>query len=82
MRALQRRSGSPQQSYIELTPAGHCVNHEAPEASNAVLARWLRGEREVLAGEREALGGGVEARRVSDVEPQSLWERVLVRALT
>ena len=29
--------------YWEVSPAGHCPHHEAPEAFNALLLAWLNG---------------------------------------
>ncbi len=31
----------PRAEYWEVTPAGHCPHHEAPEAVNALLLDWL-----------------------------------------
>ena len=34
------RGWRPDAAYVELSPAGHCPHHEAPEATNAVLATF------------------------------------------
>eukprot|EP00879_Flechtneria_rotunda_P018963 GHRR01019907.1.p1 GENE.GHRR01019907.1~~GHRR01019907.1.p1 ORF type:complete len:440 (+),score=157.56 GHRR01019907.1:356-1675(+) len=31
----------PQATYLELTPAGHCPHHEAPNAINSIISTWV-----------------------------------------
>ena len=82
MRALESRGASQgEAAYVELTPAGHCVNHEAPEATNQILTRWLLRKGPLVVAMQGERFGDVTATPVSEVEPQSLWERALVRAL-
>ena len=82
MRALESRGTSQgEAAYVELTPAGHCVNHEAPEATNQMLTRWLLREGPLVVAAQGERFGDVTATLMSEIEPQSLWERALVRAL-
>ncbi|GAB5030829.1 Hypothetical protein NocV09_00401050 [Nannochloropsis oceanica] len=44
----------PKATYFELSPAGHCPHHEAPQAVNALMLEWLQEQQEQ---------GGKEGRR-------------------
>ena len=83
-KALRERQGSPGQSYVELSPSGHCPHHEAPEATVAILSRWIVSSTNdsvfplCLDGEEFS---GVTATAIQDDTPRSLYERALTAAL-
>lgn len=80
---------APMTRYIELSPCGHCPHHEAPDATDELLADWLRNSLSRADGassERQHVPvsgswSGVAASEVVDIRPKSLWERALVAAL-
>ena len=81
-------SAATKSEFLLLSPAGHCPHHEAPEATNAILARWFRGE-STLASTSESTSptemfGHVSAERVCGkaLEPQVPWEGLLTKMLS
>lgn len=84
-RALAGRGGTTRVQYVELSPCGHCPQHEAPRAVSALVGRWLRGEEVLRVGQSkeaydEEVCGVVEARAVEDAG-LSVWDELLTRAL-
>jgi pimeloyl-ACP methyl ester carboxylesterase len=65
------------QTYIELSPCGHCPHHEAPEAFNKVLGDWLA-NRSLPLGDRIT---GVDITQAEGFSSRSLWEDILVSQL-
>ena len=74
-------AAGPVTRYVELSSCGHCPHHEAPEATNELLADWLSPSLERADWPGSGSWGGVKAREVRDFQPKSLWERALVAAL-
>jgi len=92
-RALAARTVSARLQLIELSPCGHCPNHEAPRAVATLVGRWLRGEEPLGAsGEAafaEASGQTVRARRLASSTDGaagevslSPWERALTSIMS
>jgi hypothetical protein len=74
----------PEAAYYELTPAGHCPHHEAPNATNKVILDWVaavEGQQDVphSIGEvwevEEAGGRRVRVCHV-DGSPRNVFERL------
>ncbi len=74
----------PDAAYYELTPAGHCPHHEAPNATNRVILGWVaavEGQQAVphSTGEVwEVQEGGGRRVRVCHVDgsPRNVFERL------
>lgn len=90
MRALCDRDSNDADTksvYVELSPCGHCPHHEAPEATNSLISRWIRSEgplRAIVSDKSEDGGekfGRVTARNVDNFSSRSLWESALVSFL-
>jgi len=87
-RALKRRAcaGERRTELVLLSPAGHCPHHEAPEAANAILSRWVKGQPPLASADAttEAFGrvSAQRAQSVGELEPQTPWERLLTGMLS
>lgn len=44
LKALNRREPNKVHRYVEIENAGHCPNHEAPQAVGHVVSSWVRSD--------------------------------------